>query len=203
MHLSPTDEDHSGELLADSPNSTTNPSVSHAQLSIIFQRNWERLFRLAYHLLKDNDDAQDVVQEVFINFWDRRHELQIQTSIDNYLFGAVRYKTLTRLQNKLSYNKRNIPLENALVDSFAEAVDPVLVQELQEEIDRQVKLLPEKMRQVFYLRTVECLSIPQIAEKLLISEGTVKNHLAAARRKLRTQLGDAAYLAVAVFLNQL
>ncbi|MFD2743682.1 MULTISPECIES: RNA polymerase sigma factor [Sphingobacterium] len=202
MLVSPTHEDHISDL-DNSLDLTTSHVLTHAQLSIIFQRNWERLYRLAYHLLKDNDDAQDVVQEVFINIWDRRHELQIHANIDHYLFGAVRYKTLTRLQTKLSYNKRNIPLENALVDSFAEAVDPILVQELQEEIDRQVKLLPEKMRQVFYLRTVECLSIPQIAEKLLISEATVKNHLAAARRKLRTQLGDAAYLAAAVFLNQL
>ncbi len=202
MLVSPTHEDHISDL-DNSLDLTTSHVLTHAQLSIIFQRNWERLYRLAYHLLKDNDDAQDVVQEVFINIWDRRHELQIHVNIDHYLFGAVRYKTLTRLQTKLSYNKRNIPLENALVDSFAEAVDPILVQELQEEIDRQVKLLPEKMRQVFYLHTVECLSIPQIAEKLLISEATVKNHLAAARRKLRTQLGDAAYLAAVVFLNQL
>ncbi|MDR2285587.1 MAG: sigma-70 family RNA polymerase sigma factor [Sphingobacterium sp.] len=187
----------------DSINLLIHGEISYDRLSKIFHLNWKRLYQTAYHLLKDDADAQDIVQEVFISFWDRRDELKIQTSIDNYLFGAVRYKTLTRLKNKLSYNKRNIPLEDALTDSFVEAVDPVLVQELQEEIDQQVKLLPEKMRQVFYLRTVECLSIPQIAEKLLISEATVKNHLAAARRKLRTQLGDAAYLTIAVFLNHL
>ncbi|MFD2966569.1 sigma-70 family RNA polymerase sigma factor [Sphingobacterium bambusae] len=169
-------------------------SEANLFLNQLFEKYWKALYQFSFNLLQDGDEAQDTVQELFINLWDRRHHIDIQTSLEAYLFSSVRYKSLTKLQAKLSNAKRDIPLESLVVESFQEAVDPSLLKELQEEIALQISKLPARMQQVIRMRTMDCMSISEIAKNLHISEDTVKNHLAAARKKLRIQLGDAAYL---------
>ncbi|PRD48079.1 hypothetical protein C5745_06070 [Sphingobacterium haloxyli] len=161
----------------------------------LFDRYWKPLFQFSFNILRDDDDAKDVVQEVFISLWDRKLDLAVHSSIESYLFTSVRYKSLTKLSQRLSSSERNLPLENYVEQTFSDALDPLLMKELQQEIDLQINKLPDRMQEVIRLKTKECLSIQEIAEKLNISEDTVKNHLATARKRLRVQLRDVAYTA--------
>ena len=167
----------------------------------LFDHYWKPLFQFSFNILRDDDDAKDVVQEVFIALWDRKLDLVIHSSIESYLFTSVRYKSLTKLSQRLSSNERNLPLENYIEQTFSEAVDPFIMKELQQEIDLQINKLPARMQEVIRLKTKESLSIREIAEKLDISEDTVKNHLASARKRLRIQLRDVAYTAFVISLS--
>lgn len=167
----------------------------------LFDHYWKPLFQFSFNILRDDDDAKDVVQEVFIALWDRKLDLVIHSSIESYLFTSVRYKSLTKLSQRLSSNERNLPLENYIEQTFSDAVDPLIMKELQQEIDLQINKLPERMQEVIRLKTKESLSIREIAEKLDISEETVKNHLASARKRLRIQLRDVAYTAFVISLS--
>lgn len=172
-------------------------------LSRLFDQYWKPLFQFSYNLLRDEDDAKDVVQEVFIKLWDRQLDLAIHTSIESYLFSSVRYRSLTKLSKQLSSRARNLPLEDHIEQSFLEAVDPLIIKELQQEIDTQIDKLPERMREVIRLRSKDSLTISEIALQLNISEDTVKNHLASARKRLRIHLGDVAYIAFLISLAPL
>ncbi|TYP92312.1 RNA polymerase sigma-70 factor (ECF subfamily) [Sphingobacterium allocomposti] len=167
-------------------------------LSQLFDHYWQPLFQLSYNLLRNDDDAKDAVQEVFIKLWDRRFEIDIQTSVESYLFSAVRYRSLTMLSKRLAANKREVSLEHYIEQTFLEAIDPLLLKELEQEIDTQISQLPNRMQEVIRLKTKEGLSISEIAVRLNISEETVKNHLASARKRLRTHLRDVAYVILAI-----
>jgi len=175
-------------------------SGAEKTLSRLFDQYWKPLFQFSYNLLQDEDDAKDVVQEVFIKLWDRQLDLAIHTSIESYLFSSVRYKSLTKLSQRLSSNERNLTLEDHIEQSFLDAVDPLIIKELQQEIDMQIEKLPERMRAVIRLKSKDSLSISEIAVRLNISEDTVKNHLASARKRLRIHLGDVAYIAFLISL---
>ena len=165
----------------------------HKAIKKLFDTFWQPLFQFSYNILRNEPDAQDVVQEVFIALWKRQLNLTIYHSIESYLFTSVKYKSLTKLSERLSSSERNLPLETYLESSFTEAVDPLILKELEKEIEFHIKHLPNRMRTVIQLRTQEYLSIQEIAQKLNISEETVKNHLASARKRLRIQLKDATY----------
>ena len=170
-------------------------------LNLLFEHYWQSLFRFSYNILKDDDDAKDAIQEVFITLWKRRFEIDIHTSVESYLFTAVRYRSLSVLSKKLDLEQRNVPLENYIESSFTESVDPLMLKDLQREIDRQIDNLPARMQEVIRLKTRDSLSISEIAIRLNISEDTVKNHLAAARRRLRAHLGDIAYVSLLITLS--
>jgi len=163
-------------------------------LGELFRRYWKQLYQSAYHLLADDDEAQDAVQEVFINLWQRRHEINLHGAAKSYLFTAVRYRALNRIREIAADASLKERLDGYLERSFLETVDPLLIKELTAEIDRHIITLPDRMQQVLRLSYQEQLTAPEIAACLGISEDTVKNHLAAARKRMRSRLGQLAYL---------
>ncbi|TJZ60002.1 sigma-70 family RNA polymerase sigma factor [Sphingobacterium olei] len=167
----------------------------------LFNHFWAALFQFSFNLLRNDDDAQDAVQEVFVSLWNRRYDIDIQTSLQAYLFTSVRYKSLTKLTKRLEAHERNVPLENLIENSFQQFVDPLIIKELQAEIEVQIEKLPERMKAVIQLKAKDALSITEIATQLNISEDTVKNHLAAARKKLRIELSDMAYVSLLILLG--
>ena len=181
----------------------TDDANGDVLINQLFAEYWQPLYRFSYNLLHDEDDAQDVVQEIFISLWDRRSDLDIHSSIESYLFTSVRYKSLTRLSSKLKKGRRDLPLEDFIEESFRTAVDPTLVKELQEEIEVEICRLPVRMQQVLRMRTMQSMTISEIAQNLNISEDTVKNHLAAARKKLKMRLSDGSYfvLLMSIYLG--
>ncbi|GGH29913.1 sigma-70 family RNA polymerase sigma factor [Sphingobacterium alkalisoli] len=167
----------------------------------LFNHFWAPLFQSSFNLLRNDDDAQDAVQEVFISLWNRRCDIDIQTSLEAYLFTSVRYKSLTKLTKRLEEQERNVPLEKLIENSFQKFVDPLILKDLEAEIELQIEKLPERMQAVIQLKAKDALSVAEIAERLNISEDTVKNHLAAARKKLRIQLSDMAYVSLLILLG--
>ncbi|MFD1772255.1 RNA polymerase sigma factor [Sphingobacterium suaedae] len=176
-------------------------ATANKSLNQLFEHYWQPLFQFSYNILKDDDDAKDAVQDVFITLWNRRFDIDIHTSMESYLFTAVRYRSLTILSKKLDLKQRNVPLENYIESSFTESVDPFVLKDLQQEIDRQIETLPTRMQEVIRLKIKDSLSISEIAARLNISEDTVKNHLAAARSRLRSSLGDVAYFILVITLS--
>ena len=162
----------------------------------IYNRYWALLYKHAYRLIKDQDLAQDVVQEVFVNLWDKINTIDLQFSISSYLYTAVRNKVLNLIQRD--------KVKNNYIESFAnfvacsEAITDYRLRErlLKEKIEKEVAALPSKMRQVFEMSRIQNMSHKQIAEELNLSDKTVKKQMSNAIKILRLKLGGFLLLSI-------
>lgn len=158
--------------------------------SEIYERYWALLYRHAYKLLKDETQAQDIVQEVFVNLWDKIDSLDLQSSVNAYLYAAVRNKVLNVIQRE-KYQRRYMDSIIHFIERSEAVTDHKLREKmLQEKIEKEVAHLPEKMRHVFEMSRVHHLSYKEIAQELHLSDKTVKKQVSNAIRILRFKLSS-------------
>jgi len=176
---------HSYHLLADDALVTLLKDGDDAAFTEIYNRYWGKLLAIAYNHTKDKSSAEEVVQDVFTNLWNRKHSLDI-LSIKNYLATATKF-TVFKIYYK-PIKKRELLFEKLNIVSFQSDEEKIDAKFLHEYIHGLVEQLPEKCRMVFkYSREAE-LSIPDIAEKMNIAEKTVEAHLTKALKSLRISL---------------
>lgn len=161
----------------------------------IYQRYKGVLFLHAYRMLGDQEEAKDILQELFTTLWVNRKSIKLTTSFSSYLYKAVR----NRIFDVIAHRKVEQKYISSLAD-FIENGECVTDQQVREKeltvlIEREVSLLPPKMRAVFELSRNTDLSYKEIAEELHISDKTVKKQVSNALTILRQKLDIAFTLA--------
>ena len=165
-------------------------------------RNFERLFReyfpplmaFAGKILGDEDDAREVVHQVFINLWEKRKEVDLSTSLKSYLFTSVHNRSLNVIRDRKKFTDGDMPELAGEWDVSAQ----IESMELEEKIRESINALPEKCREIFELNRFSGLKYAEIATQLGISVKTVENQMTKALKILREQLGK--YLTLLMFL---
>ncbi len=149
------------------------------------------LFIHAYRMLGNEDEAKDIVQELFTTLWTRRNDIPAIYSLASYLYSAVRNKVLDSIARKKTEERymRSLAL-------FMEEGENITEKEIREKeltrlIEREISLLPERMREIFELSRYENRSYKEIAEELNISDKTVKKQVSNALIILRKKLDVA------------
>jgi RNA polymerase sigma-70 factor (ECF subfamily) len=167
-----------------------------AALRRIFDRHYPALLGDIYRIVPDEDTCQDIAQEVFVELWRKRAELDIHTSLRAYLRRAA----INRALNFLKTNKRYVFDEpEPSADTSASDISRKLEQEaLEDALHAAIKTLPEKCRLVFSLSRFENLSHREIAEQLGISVKTIENQITKAMKHLREALARHADLSPVV-----
>lgn len=171
---------------------------NEAVFETVFRQYYAPLCQYARSMLGDADEAEEVVQSMFLAIWERRESLLITTSLKSYLYRAVHNRCLSRLSqqaNQASHRKL------AATELYAEATSPtqsLLHDELSSRLQRAIGQLPEQCRRVFELSRFEELSYKEIADKLGIATKTVENQIGKALRLLRSELSD--YLPLLIWL---
>ncbi len=160
-----------------------------AAFTEIYRRFWDKVFAVAYHRLNDEAEAEEVVQDVFFSLWKRRHELEIQFSLNTYLSTAVKYQIINR-QSRRYLKGKVVDLEEAI--SEVEGVNSTQLwfseRELKQQLQLHIENLPEKCRLVFKMSREEGRSHAVIAKELGISEKTVEAHVTRALKLLKSNL---------------
>lgn len=160
----------------------------------IYKRFQGLLYIYACKIVKNNDDAEDIVQEVFLYLWDKRLTITINNSISVYLYKAVQYKFMNLLDHKKVRSDYNESLSQ-FIDQGEFITDfHIRQKEFSKIIEQEIAGLPDKMRQIFELSRKANLSRKEIAEKLNLSEKTVKNQITNALKILRSRLTLFAFL---------
>lgn len=157
--------------------------------SEIYNRYWAMLFRHGRKMLQDEDDALDVVQDVFTMLWVKSEELQITTSLSSYLYSSVRHSILNLIKRSKIRDTYLNSLEEFLDKGEFVTDNQVRYKEFAGQIEGEINNLPPKMREVFQLSRKLGLSYNQIAIELNISEETVRKQMFRALKKLRLKLG--------------
>jgi RNA polymerase sigma-70 factor (ECF subfamily) len=163
----------------------------------IYNRFWKKLFGVAFNRLKETEEAEDIVHDVFASLWANRNKAEI-TSLDNYLASVAKYMVLDKIKKKerarMYKNSSNqselheTPVETSLHYKF-------ILGFVKDEIEK----LPEKCTLIFKYSRYEGMSTKQIAEELNISPKTVENQLNKALRQLKLVAKTFASLVIAVF----
>lgn len=157
-----------------------------------FYLHYRPLCNLAWRIVRDLDEAEDVVQEVFIKVWNIRETLDDKNNVKSYIYTMVRNQALDSIKKKAT--KLRIISEIAAFrdevekDQFFESdVDKYL---LIDQLYVSIRQLPPKCREVFTLSKIKGLTYSQIAEKMNISVKTVENHIGKGLKILRQNLGN-------------
>jgi RNA polymerase sigma-70 factor (ECF subfamily) len=166
-----------------------------------YKQNWRPLYQMAYHSTGSIEDAKDLVQNVFINFWNVRYSIDVNQYHSSYLFTSLR-NSIINLYKKDAVKKRGLEellhFDNKPVHTHE---DHYIAKELAQSINTRVEELPRKMQRVFVLSRYEHLSINEISETLNIAPRTVKNQLSNALKILRTHVGTCGILLFYIFFK--
>jgi RNA polymerase sigma-70 factor (ECF subfamily) len=166
---------------------------NHRAYAMIYQRYWGMLFRYARKILQNDEEARDVVQDVFVMLWSKSETLEIQVSLSCFLYASTRNSILKLFQRgKVKANYLN-SLEK-FIEQNNTTDHLVRNRELARRIEHEVAMLPPKMREVFELSRRSHLSHREIATRMEISDKTVKKQMANALKILRLKLGTFFFL---------
>ena len=164
----------------------------------IYQRHWQRLYVHAYNMLADEDEAKDIVQEIFTSFWLKGRGLDLKISLRTYFHSAVK----NRILNMIEHNRIRNNYLNSLTDILFSHNNTEFKLEEDERIkliDQEILYLPTKMRTIFELRRTEEFSYKEIGEQLGISDKTVKKQINNAIKILKVKVLSSEIRALLLF----
>ena len=155
----------------------------------IYRRYWALLFNHARKMVQSDEDAKDLVQDVFSVFWLDGPTLELQTTLSAYLYSLVRYKVFNLIDRKKVRSNYLLSLETAIMENNYSGEYRVREKQMEQLIEKGIAALPPKMREVFELSRKANLNYRQIAERLNITDNTVKKQMSNALKILRSRLG--------------
>ncbi|MCX2452243.1 RNA polymerase sigma-70 factor [Pedobacter sp. PLR] len=158
--------------------------------TLLYQRYWKRMLHKVVFKLLSEADAEEIVQDAFLDIWRNRHKLQIHNTFHTYIAAIVRYKIMAKMagNKKLVYDHvEEINQLNVIDDSTQQWIE---FSNLQREIEMSVKALPEKCQLVFRMSRESGLTNKQIANNLGLSQKNIEAHISRALKFLRTSIGQ-------------
>jgi RNA polymerase sigma-70 factor (family 1) len=166
----------------------------------IYTRFSERLYFYLVKAIKDSDEAEDILQEVFYSLWKRRYTLENIESICAYLFSCVRYSGIRYIRNNIKKNHYRESWNHFFCEEDDLFEQQFAAKELSDILYKEIDKLPPKMREVFVLSRKEEFSYKEIAQKLNISDKTVKKQISNALKHLHLKLNGKVLISVLLLL---
>jgi RNA polymerase sigma-70 factor (ECF subfamily) len=152
----------------------------------VFSDYYDRLCQYAFTILRDMDESEDLVQTMFVKWWERREEIMINQTVKAYLYRSVYNLCMNQLEHRQVKKKH---LDHSIHEWANEKQLPeVFPNELEESISSAINQLPEQCKIIFKMSRYDELRYTEIANKLGISPNTVENQISKALKFLRTQL---------------
>ena len=165
----------------------------------IFRIYNKKVYAFSLRNLKNKEDAEGVVQEVFVNLWKDRDRLKDMKSLESWIF-AICFNTIRKHFRKMMREKQHLQkfAEISSRDDNSTVTD-VEYNDLLEKAEKIIERLPERQKIIFLLSKREGLSNSEIAGKLNITKKTVENHLTRAKSFIKKALVDNGLLSLLFF----
>jgi RNA polymerase sigma-70 factor, ECF subfamily len=168
---------------------------NHKSFELVFKTYYAKLCVYAFDYTRQMETAEDLVKDFFVDFWDNRENITVNASLSGYLFRSVHNTCINYLKRNKERNQTSLTddfsaIEIKLKTPFLEEypIGNIYAKELEEQLKIQLEKLPEQCREIFRLSRFEELPHKKIAEKLNISENTVKVQIFRALQKLKATL---------------
>jgi len=154
---------------------------------VCFRRFYSPLIAFACSRINDKDIAEEIVQNVFAELWERRESIPLATEIKQYLFSVVK-NDCNDFARHLKVEKKYLDYLSKHQEESSAFFDVLVDEEFQRLVNEVYNSLPEQCRKIFYMSRLEEMSYKAISEKLDISIKTVENQVGKALRLVRQHL---------------
>ncbi len=164
----------------------------------LFHEYYTGLCHYAFKYIRDAEDSEEIVQDTFVRFWEKRSQISVEHSLKSYLFTAVRNASLNFIKHAaVVRDHAGHVLHN---ESDEDHSDHMVTVELQERISRAVSDMPAERQRIFRMSRDEGLRYKEIADQLNISVKTVENQMGKALKYLREELAEYLVIGWVVYL---
>ncbi|ADY52939.1 RNA polymerase, sigma-24 subunit, ECF subfamily [Pseudopedobacter saltans DSM 12145] len=162
---------------------------------LIFKKYSSHLYHAAYNLFRDKAACEDMVQDLFVDLWEKREQTQIR-SLKSYLYVSIKNRALMAIRA----GKVNID-DSALMKLCSKyfADQKVIAKELSDILNSSINKLPKKCQEIFKLSREGNLSNKEIAERLNISVKTVENQMTIALSRLKNSSKEFLAVLLAIY----
>ncbi|WP_241413963.1 RNA polymerase sigma factor [Belliella alkalica] len=150
---------------------------------VLFDTYWEGLVNYSFRILEDHQASEDIVQELFLEIWDKHKDFNITSSIDVFLYSCVKKKILKIFRDK-GIKKKHIQSLYHLAEKEESPIKELLHDELLQSIIDTLDQLPKKEKEVYILHEIKGYSVKEISKLFTVSEQTVRNQIASASKKI-------------------
>lgn len=160
----------------------------------IYHHFYPLMMSHAYRMLQNEDDASDIVQELFIHLHHKRKDIPAQANLAKYLYVSLRNRIISLIRKNNTYTGHIDNFKNFAASYHNDALEQIYEKDLEKIIQEEINKLPPRMKEIFELSRFEDLSYKEIGEQLGISPKTVKAQIRNALLALRSQLPISIYL---------
>jgi RNA polymerase sigma-70 factor (ECF subfamily) len=160
------------------------------EFETLFRSSYSSLIKYAGTLIKDQDTAEEIVQDLFFRLWQDREKIYIESSLNGYLFRSVHNRCLHHFEHKKVVERHAYEMA---FESELNTDDPSAVlqyKELQAKIALILEKLPERCGKIFCMNRFEGLKYSEIAQKLSVSVKTVEANMGKALKEFRKALAE-------------
>ncbi len=154
----------------------------------IYDRFWDKLLVVAAKRLDSIPEAEEVIQDIFLNLWRKRETFELRVSFENYLAVALKFEVINRRAKRVRENAVHSELGLQIPPIYSDKINFDL-EYLQQQLEHTLNSLPPKCRLVFRLSRDDDYTNKQIAKELGITEKAVEKHISKALKTLRKRFG--------------
>ena len=173
-----------------------NRMISKTEFEQLFRQYYLILYNFAHGYVSDRMVVEEIVNDVFVRFWENRSHITIRSSPKDYLFKSTQNACFDYLRANEKRRRHTLYIDeqeivcSTLADLGENPLDYIINLETRRRINQAIDELPERYRLTFSLSRIDNLSYDEIAEKMSISKNTVKSNLRDAMAILREKLKD-------------
>lgn len=163
---------------------------------ILYKRYCLRVTKFGISILKSQEEVKNLIQDVFLKFWENRHKVEKNSSIKSYLFTITYYSAISIIRKK-ARESEYVEYLKSLQEINEEPVNVELeYNELTNKLDKIINELPPRQKEVYILHRVEGLKYIEISERLHISVNTIENHMSRSLKTIREKLDNYSMIAI-------
>lgn len=156
----------------------------------LFRSSYVSLVRYAQTIIRDNEEAEEIVQDLFVRLWQEREKWIVESSLSGYLFRSVHNRCMHLIEHKKVREKYALKVSGTDPEKAEDPSEILEYSELQIRITAILERLPERCSTIFYLNRFEGLKYTEIAEKLSVSIKTVEANMGKALKEFRKELNE-------------
>ena len=166
-----------------------------------YKLHYKSFFVMACRYLKNTEQAEEIVNDVFMKIWEDGSKISIESSLKSYIYRAI----INRSLNEIQKNKKDLSLAIDLYNTQDESYELKEIEEneLKIKLFNAIELLPDQCKKVFHLSRFEELKQQEIADRMGISIKTVKNHITHALKTISKSLDGFVVAAIIIIQNVL
>ncbi len=166
-----------------------------AAFDAIYNKYCHKLHQFVFMYLKQEEDAEEVVQEVFIKIWESREKVDVYLSFESFLFTIAYNSTMSLLRKRVSETKSREYLKSLQqINSAEQVIGEIQFKELDNKVQSLLQQLTPRQKEIYLLSREDGLTHKEIAIKLNISESTVNNHLVTILKFLKSNIDSSLFI---------